>query len=137
MSAIVVGYIFGTEARAALDSAVTEARIRNASLVVVHSAKGGLEESDEEIRAYSEALEGIDHELAAAGVDHEVEELVLGHEPAEDIVRIAREREAEMIVIGLHRRSKVGKLLLGSDAQDILLQADCPVLAVKPTLKSN
>ncbi|MGA8296697.1 MAG: universal stress protein [Acidimicrobiales bacterium] len=136
MSTIVVGFIFGTEARAALDRAVTEACLRNARLVVVHSAKGGLEESDEEVRAYSEALEGIDDELAAAGVDHEVEQFVLGHEPAEDIVRIAREKNAEMIVIGVHRRSKLGKLVLGSAAQDILLQADCPVLAVKPTFKS-
>lgn len=136
MSTIVVGFIFGTKAHAALDHAVTEACLRNTRLVVVHSAKGGLEESDEEVRAYSEALEGIDDELAAAGVDHEVEQFVLGHEPAEDIVRIAREKNAEMIVIGVHRRSKLGKLVLGSAAQDILLQADCPVLAVKPTFKS-
>jgi nucleotide-binding universal stress UspA family protein len=57
---------------------------------------------------------------------------VRGRTPAEDVVTVAKEAGAELIVIGLRRRSPVGKLVLGSNAQDILLQADCAVLAVKP-----
>jgi nucleotide-binding universal stress UspA family protein len=128
---IVVGYIFGTEAEAALERAIVEARLRNARLIVVHSGKGGLEETDDEVLEYSNALARIDDDLTLAGVDHEVQEFILGHEPAEDVIRIAREQRADMIVVGLHRRSRVGKFLLGSTAQDIILGADCPVLAVK------
>ena len=54
-----------------------------------------------------------------------------GFEPAEDLISIAERVAAELIVIGLRRRSPVGKLILGSNAQRILLDAHCPVLAVK------
>jgi nucleotide-binding universal stress UspA family protein len=128
---IIVGYIFGTEAQAALERAIVEAQKHSARLIVVHSGKGGLQETDEEVLAYSKALARIDDELNSAGIDHEVQEFILGHEPADDVVRVARERDADMIVIGLHRRTRVGKFLLGSTAQDVLLEADCPVLAVK------
>jgi len=56
---------------------------------------------------------------------------VRGLEPAEDIIAVAQEVSADFIVIGLRRRSPVGKLILGSNAQRILLEAPCPVLAVK------
>jgi nucleotide-binding universal stress UspA family protein len=60
-----------------------------------------------------------------------VRHFVRGLEPAEDLISIAEEVEAELIVIGLRRRTPVGKLILGSNAQRILLDASCPVLAVK------
>ncbi len=62
---------------------------------------------------------------------HTVHEFVRGLTPAEDLVRAASDFEADLIVIGLRRRSAVGKLLLGSNAQEILLEAKCPVLTVK------
>ncbi len=52
-------------------------------------------------------------------------------DPAEDLINVAGEVSADFIVIGLRRRSPVGKLILGSNAQRILLDAPCPVLAVK------
>ena len=58
-------------------------------------------------------------------------QLVRGFEPAEDLISIAEASDAELIVIGLRRRTPVGKLILGSNAQRILLDAHCPVLAVK------
>ena len=61
----------------------------------------------------------------------EVRQLVRGFEPAEDLIGIAESSGAELIVIGLRRRTPVGKLILGSNAQRILLDAHCPVLAVK------
>ena len=54
-----------------------------------------------------------------------------GNDAPEDIVEVAEEVGADFIVIGLRRRSPVGKLILGSNAQRILLDANCPVLAVK------
>jgi len=56
---------------------------------------------------------------------------VRGNEPAEDLIAVAGELDADFIVIGLRRRTPVGKLIMGSNAQRILLEAPCPVLAVK------
>jgi nucleotide-binding universal stress UspA family protein len=60
-----------------------------------------------------------------------VRQLVRGNEPAEDLIAVANETDADLIVIGLRRRTPVGKLILGSNAQRILLDAPCAVLAVK------
>ena len=60
-----------------------------------------------------------------------VRDLIRGKDPADDLIEVAEKENAALIVIGLRRRSPVGKLLMGSHAQDILLRADCPVLAVK------
>ena len=76
-------------------------------------------------------LDTVRSELDGAGISHEVRQLVRGLEPAEDIIAVAEEVSADFIVIGLRRRSPVGKLILGSNAQRILLEAPCPVLAVK------
>ena len=54
-----------------------------------------------------------------------------GNEPGEDIVRLAKEHDVDQLVVGVRKRSKVGKLLIGSVAQYIILHAVCPVLAVK------
>jgi nucleotide-binding universal stress UspA family protein len=69
--------------------------------------------------------------LDDSGVSYEIRQLVRGFEPAEDLISIAEASGAALIVIGLRRRSPVGKLILGSNAQRILLDAHCPVLAVK------
>jgi nucleotide-binding universal stress UspA family protein len=126
--AIVVGYVATKEGRAALARAAEEAKLRSTSLVVVNSARGGrdLAEHDD-----VSALETLVSELKADGVEVDLRSLVRGLEPAEDLIAIAEEINADLIVIGLRRRTPVGKLILGSNAQRILLDAPCPVLAVK------
>ncbi|AEG44553.1 universal stress protein [Isoptericola variabilis] len=122
--AIVVGHLSTPEGQEALTTAVTEARQRDVPLVVVTSAGRG----DDADRAA--AIASLESHLANAGVQHSV---VAGTgDLAEDLVRVAAESDAELIVIGLRRRSPVGKLILGSGAQRILLESPCPVLAVKP-----
>jgi nucleotide-binding universal stress UspA family protein len=64
-------------------------------------------------------------------VPHEVRDARDAQDPADEVLRAAESTDAEFIVIGLRRRSPVGKLLLGSNAQRVLLDAACPVLAVK------
>jgi nucleotide-binding universal stress UspA family protein len=133
MGTIVVGYVPKPEGRAALRRAAEEAKLRDSRLVVVNSHRGG-REFDQDDAIESEAqLDEVKSELAAHGVDHDVRQLVRGMDPAEDLVNVAAEVEAELIVIGLRRRSPVGKLILGSNAQRVLLDAPCPVLAVKAT----
>lgn len=131
MGTIVVGYVPKPEGKAALKRAAEEANLRGMRLVVVNSHRGGREfDSDDAIESESQ-LQEVKNELAGHGVEHDVRQLVRGMDPAEDLVNVASEVGAEMIVIGLRRRSPVGKLILGSNAQRVLLDAPCPVLAVK------
>lgn len=128
---IVVGFVKSAPGKAALDRAIEEAQLRQATLVVVHSMEGGDKEGAEEVLAYREELEGVERRLRDLDLPNEIHEFVRGQTPSEDLIQCARDVEADLIVIGLRRRSPVGKLLLGSNAQEILLDAECPVLAVK------
>lgn len=129
---IITGFIRSKEGYAAVDRAMKEARLRGAKLIVVHSSRGGAREEVEDVVADRGELERIASELTDAGVEHEIREVVHGNAPADDILEVAHDSGADLIVIGLRRRSPVGKLILGSNAQDILLRSDCAVLAVKP-----
>jgi nucleotide-binding universal stress UspA family protein len=131
MGTIVVGYIPKPEGQAALRRAVEEARLRGSRLVVVNSHRGGERFGGEESAETEEQLADVHDTLENEGVDHEVRQLVRGLDPAEDLIHVAEEVGAEIIVIGLRRRSPVGKLILGSNAQRVLLDAPCPVIAVK------
>ncbi|CCH76413.1 UspA domain protein [Nostocoides japonicum T1-X7] len=129
--AIVVGYIPTKEGRAALNWAAQECLLRKTSLIVINSQRGGGSFDADEALRFEEELKRIASELEEAGVSSEVRQLVRGVEPSEDLVAVAQEEKAEVIVIGLRRRTPVGKLILGSNAQRILLDASCPVVAVK------
>jgi nucleotide-binding universal stress UspA family protein len=127
----VVGYVPKPEGKAALGRATEEAKLRGMRLVVVNSNRGGRDLTPDESSQIEHELDEVRRELAGTGIEHEVRHFVRGLEPAEDLISIAEEVEAELIVIGLRRRTPVGKLILGSNAQRILLDASCPVLAVK------
>ncbi len=131
MGTIVVGYVPKPEGRAALRRAAEEAKLRGMRLVVVNSHRGGREFDDADAIESESQLEEVRSTLREAGVEHEVRQLVRGLDPADDLVNVANEVSADIIVIGLRRRSPVGKLILGSNAQRVLLDAPCPVLAVK------
>ena len=128
---IVVGYLMSPAGEAALDAAVEEARLHHAELLVMHSSKGGAAETLEESELVRKAQEAIERRLTDEGVSFEFHYYVQGNEPADDILQVAAEQSADLIVIGLRRRSLTGKMLLGSNAHDILMQAPCPVLSVR------
>lgn len=128
---VVAGFVRSPEGQAAVDAAVEEVRRRGGGrLVVVHSSRGGAEDPTSVIEDRA-ALEQLEVGLRSEGIDVVVRDFARGKDPAEDLTEIAEQENAALIVIGLRRRSPVGKLLLGSNAQQILLSADCPVLAVK------
>jgi nucleotide-binding universal stress UspA family protein len=131
MGAVVVGYVAKPEGEAAVEQGIAEAKLRGAGLVVVNSQRGGREYDDSVSLRTEQDLSALDAKLMDSGVDYEVRHLVRGQEPAEDLISIAESCDADLIVIGLRRRTPVGKLILGSNAQRILLDAPCPVLAVK------
>ena len=128
---IVVGFIDTPEGNAAVRSAIDEAKLRSTSIVILHSMQGGSHEKGSEYLASAEAIERVEKVLDESGVEYSTHEYVRGNKPAEDIVAAARVHDAEMIVIGIRERSSTGKLLLGSNALDILHDAPVPVLCVK------
>ncbi len=127
---ILVGYIPTPEGQAALQHAIAQARKDDALLVVVNSSRG---EAAGDPRLLSEEQVGsAEEELRGAGVEHLLVQPSRGRSAADEVLAAAEEHRADLIVIGLRRRSPVGKLILGSNSQRILLEATCPVLAVKP-----
>lgn len=126
---IVVGYAPHAEGMAAVQAGLAEARRRGTALHVVNASSGdayvdaGL--------AAPEQIEELRRLLAGSGVEHTVEQSVGRGAPAEEILDAADRLSAVLVVIGMRRRTPVGKLLMGSTAQRVLLQATCPVLAVK------
>jgi nucleotide-binding universal stress UspA family protein len=124
MATVVVGYVPKPEGDAALRTGIEEAQRRGALLVVVHAVRDHDEQPGylDEVRAT----------LVGSGVEHDLRVKERGSEASDDLVTIAEDTDAELIVIGLRRRSPVGKLILGSNAQRVLLDAPCPVLTVKP-----
>jgi len=131
---IVVGYIPSPQGIAAFERAKDEAVHRGGSLVVVNTGHHG--NYSDPAFATAEDLDAIDAELTSAGIAHDVQQPTAGRDAAEEILRIASDEGATLIVIGIRYRSQVGKLLLGSTAQTVLLEAACPVLAVKAATKT-
>ena len=128
---IVVGYVPTKEGRAALVRAVDEARARARRLVVINSTRTHRDTDEDAARAAEAEMRAVLDEIPQDGLDVDVRQLERGSEPAEGLIAVAEETGADLIVIGLRRRTPVGKLILGSNAQRILLDAPCAVLAVK------
>jgi len=128
-SVVVVGYVPNPRGHAALGHALAECRRRGARLVVVNNSRGDALVDPDYVQG--EALDELRAELDRSGIPFELRQPVRGRDVAEELAAAAEETGAELVVIGLRRRSAVGKLLMGSAAQRILLDVDCPVLAVK------
>jgi nucleotide-binding universal stress UspA family protein len=126
---VVVGYAPGPIGDAALARAMAEARLRDGRLVVVNSSRGDAA-VDNRFLQDDEAAD-LGRRLDASGVPWTLRRPVRGRDAAEEVLAAAEEARADLVVIGLRRRSPVGKLVLGSTAQRVLLDARCPVLAVK------
>jgi nucleotide-binding universal stress UspA family protein len=126
---VVVGYIPDQYGEAALTAGIEEAQRRGTGLVVVNATKG---DALVDRRYVGEAgLAGLEERLAALAVSHEVRQAV-GPDVAEEILRVVADTDAAVVVIGLRHRTPVGKMIMGSVAQRVLLDAPCAVLAVKP-----
>ncbi|WP_098470301.1 universal stress protein [Serinibacter salmoneus] len=122
---IVVGYLPTAEGNAALEAAIVEARRRGSRLLVLFSQRRG-----DDFAVIEEKLEAVRDRLDSAELGYDVRVSESG-DVADDLIDAATQVDADLIVIGLRRRSPVGKLILGSNAQRILLDAPTPVLAVK------
>ena len=126
---IVVGWTPDEFGEVALARGVEEATLRNGRLVVVNATRGDALVDDR--YADDEQLGRLTAELAGSGIEVDVRRS-MGADVGDQVLEVADEVSADLIIIGLRRRSPVGKLLMGSVAQRILLGAECAVTAVKP-----
>ena len=126
-----VAYNGTKESQSALELAKTHAKIFEAQLVVISSSEGGKGEKLEDINKIKRDLENIQEDLSKNCIECEVEQLARGLMPGEDIVLYAEENNIDQIYVGIHKKSRTSKLILGSTAQFIILKAGCPVTSVK------
>ena len=126
---ILVGYTPTPEGTAALWRAKLEAQRQGAHLAVLNTGREG--DYSDPVFTTEQDIDAIDADLDAAGIAHTIHRPNDDLDAAESLLATAADLHADLIVIGLRRRSPVGKLITGSTAQAVLLGADCPVLAVK------
>ena len=128
---IMVGYDGSRVAGDALTLARNHAKAFEAKVCVVTSFVKGTEDNLQEIREAEKGLEYAQTIFKEDAVPCETHVLVRGLSPGEDLVQFATEHDVDEIIVGVRRRSKVEKLILGSTAQYVILNAHCPVIAVK------
>jgi nucleotide-binding universal stress UspA family protein len=127
---ILIAYDKNTSTANVLDRALKRARESNAYVYLVRTCSPDLKEREISELAYR--LNELRREIfKQAGIASEAHILIRGLTPGKDIVRYAREKDVEEIIVGIKKRSKVGKLVFGSTARYIILEAHCPVLSVK------
>ncbi len=128
---ILVGYDGTNSAKEALNLAKSHAKMFGASVDVVTSMQKGTEQQREEIEQAERGLEYAKSLFEDSDITCNTHLLIRGLSAGEDLVEFAAEIQADEIIVGVKRRSKVGKLLMGSTAQFVILQAGCPVVSVK------
>lgn len=126
---ILVAYVPRPEGHAALDKGIEIAKRRRERLLVVNASPGGGKE--DVAMADAQDIERVENLLAGVGLDAEFKQFVRGQSAVAEIESMIESLQITLLIIGLRKRSAVGKLILGSVAQDLLLSVSCPVLAVK------
>ncbi|TWD83946.1 nucleotide-binding universal stress UspA family protein [Kribbella amoyensis] len=126
---ILVGYVPTPEGEAALEAAAAEAKLRGGSVLLLNTSRG--DAYIDSRYANQEELAAAEAKLRAEGVDVAIQQALASGDVAAELLRAAAQDDVELIVLGLRRRSPVGKLILGSTAQRVLLESPVPVLAVK------
>ncbi|NJC24079.1 nucleotide-binding universal stress UspA family protein [Arthrobacter pigmenti] len=129
MSAVVLGYVPNALGDAAASAAIGEARKRGGTVVVVNTTRA--DRLVDPAYADNNDMARLEETLRESGVNFTVQHGTSNDTAAEDVLEAAVRHEADLIVIGLRHRTPVGKLIMGSTAQTILLGARCNVLAVK------
>ena len=128
---IIVAYVPRPEGQAALDKGIEIATRRNERLVVVNAGPGGSQSQEDSSVMNGYEAERVEANLASLPIEVEFKQFVRGKSAVEEIEDLVEQLQPSLLIIGLRKRSAVGKLLLGSVAQDILMSVPGPVLAVK------
>jgi len=129
---IMVAYDNTNVSREAAAEAVKHAKAFGAEVHLVTSISGGAEVPKQTFDLAERELNRIrEKRFVPDNIPCSTHVLFRGLTPGEDLVQFAQEKGIDELVMGVKRRSKVGKLLFGSTAQFVILRAPCPVLAVK------
>jgi len=128
---IMVCYDGSGASRSALRVAIKHAQALDAKVYLVASMEKGTEDEQKVIQQLELELKNAKEKLEKEGIACETHLLVRGMTPDEDLVAYAKEQGIDEIAIGIRKRSKVGKLIFGSTAQYLILNAHCPVITVK------
>ena len=126
-----VGFNGSEESKAALHLARTYAEKFGASVFVITSMGGGRSEKPEKIGNAAQELALAEQFLKEKGIVCESHQLARGMSPGEDLVNFAEEHDIDQIFIGVEKVSRTQKIIVGSNAQYIILKASCPVVTVK------
>jgi nucleotide-binding universal stress UspA family protein len=128
---LLVGFDEGPAAKRALALACEQARHTDARVYVVTSMEGGDKETPDVIRKAEEALGRAEQYLTQRQVRCETIQLARGLSPGEDLVKFAEENAIDHIFLGIEKKSRTRKIILGSTAQFIILKGPCPVTTTK------
>ena len=129
---ILVGYDGSPAARQALGFAKKRAKVSGAKIDVVKCMAQNRELNYEDIQMVEHKLEREVHDhLNSEDIPYETHLVISGLQFGEDLVQFSEQNKIDEIVIGVKRRSKTGKLLFGSTAQHVVLNAPCPVVSIK------
>jgi nucleotide-binding universal stress UspA family protein len=132
MMKVVVGYDGSNVAKDAMKLAFNRAKIIKAELEIIRSVVQSHTLKYEEIRRHEQSLENDVRDIAGdSEIKYKTHLLVTHQTSGEAIVEFASDNQADEIVIGVQRRSKVDKLVFGSTAQYVILNAPCPVLSIR------
>ena len=126
-----VGYNGSKAAQSALALAKDFAKVFNAKVFVLVSMEGGSSEKIEDVAKARADLEYAENFLKKESIDCEAREMVRGLSPAEDLVKFARDNDIDQLFVGIEKKTRTRKILLGSTAQYVILKAPCPVISVK------
>jgi nucleotide-binding universal stress UspA family protein len=126
-----VGFDGSKVSEAAMELAAEHAQVFGAQIFLVQSMVGGPDVPKRDFENNQCELEYHKNEFKKKNIDCETLLSVRGLEPGEDLTRLAEEHQVDAIIMGVRRRSKVGKLVFGSTAQYVILNAPCPVVTVK------
>ncbi|WP_456369294.1 universal stress protein [Geoglobus sp.] len=111
--------------------AAEESRMRGERLHIIHSMPGGSRVTREDVERAEDMLGEAELLARKHGAEVETHLLMRGNEPAKDILLFCQEVGAKLLVIGVRKRSPAGKLLFGSTAQQVILEAEIPVVCIK------
>lgn len=132
-----VGYNGSEEAKAALSLARSYAEQFGARVLVITSMGGGKSEKPEKIGQAAQDLAFAEKFLKEKNVVCESHQLARGMSPGEDLVKFAEEHDIDQIFIGVEKVSRTQKIIVGSNAQYIILKATCPVVTVNHYSKQS
>lgn len=128
---ILIGYKGINIGQDLLKLGAEHAKAFNATVLVVTSMLEGTEKDQKKILEAENNLDQAQIFFKAQGIACEKHLLIRGMEAGEDIVAFANEKNVDEIIIGVKSRSNIGRLLFGSTAQTVILEADCPVVTVR------